>query len=152
MQIIIDGIPLLDGEYPLDIEGQPLTNRELHTIKEIAGVRAGEFDEALAAKDNDLAVALGMIALRRAGKELRNADPLWDAAIGAITVDFGDEEDDALPPPSASEDSPASAHENTGSSLQSSTRSSESSESGPNPTGQPGSVTGADSGPATSAT
>ena len=46
----------------------PFTNRELHLIKQIAGVRAGELFDAMEVGDNDLVVALAHIAVKRAGR------------------------------------------------------------------------------------
>ena len=88
-----------DGEYPFD--GTYFTNRELHTIKRMSGVRAGEIPAALEAGDNDLVVALTMIALERNGKVV-NEDVLWNANVGCIEAMLGegevDEADDADPP------------------------------------------------------
>lgn len=94
------GNPVLDGDYPLDTSF--FTNRELHTIKDIAGVRAGELEDALRAGDNDVVVAIALIALRRAGKQVP-ADVLWDLPAGRLVLDLRDDdeqraEDDALPP------------------------------------------------------
>lgn len=90
---------LLDGEYDLDVG--TFTNRELHTIKKVAGVRVGEFEDAMLALDNDLVLAFALIALRRSGKTVSD-EMLWDFNAGAITLDLSDEEepveDDALPP------------------------------------------------------
>ncbi len=38
-------IPALDGEFELDTSY--FTNRELHMIKKLSGLRAGEFEEAV---------------------------------------------------------------------------------------------------------
>lgn len=88
----ITGVPPLDGEYELP-SILTLSHRENHIIKQETGVRAGEIREALAAGDQDIVVALALIALRRAGKgevvEFR--DLLWDA-VGGITLDFTEEE------------------------------------------------------------
>ncbi len=97
----IEGVPPLDGDYDLDIE--TFTNRELHIIKQEAGVRAGEIADAFGAGDNDLLVAITLIVLRRAGKgevaQLR--DLVWDAPAGSVTLDLTEEEqaeEDAVPP------------------------------------------------------
>jgi hypothetical protein len=87
-----------DGEYPFD--GTYFTNKELHTIKRMSGVRAGEIPAALEAGDNDLVVALTMIALERNGKVVHE-DVLWNAKVGCIEAMLGeaeDEADDADPP------------------------------------------------------
>lgn len=91
----IENLHPYNGEFPLDLE-RGFTNRELHTIKEVAGVRANEVEEAFNAGDNDMLVALAVIALRRAGLAI-HMDALWDADAGAIQV-LADVEDDADPP------------------------------------------------------
>lgn len=101
--LVIAGVPPYDGEYPLDF-GSGLTNGELHKIKEIAGVRAGELQAAMEAGDNDLIVAFAFILLARAGLAV-NVEALWNAPMGAIEHKSGDEaeveaEGDARPPDS----------------------------------------------------
>lgn len=95
--IEISGIDGVTGSYVLDTD-QPFTNRELHVIKQMSGVRLGEFDEALGAVDNDLLVAFTAVALRRSEKDVP-ADALWDAPAGAITFEVPKAEADAVPPP-----------------------------------------------------
>jgi hypothetical protein len=95
-KIIIERVPPYDGEYEFD--DSSFTNRELHTIKQISGVRPGEFLEAGAALDNDLVVALTIIALRRAGHTV-NEDAIWDAEVGRITFADSAAAGDAGPPP-----------------------------------------------------
>ena len=93
----IEGVsPLVDGSYEFDIG--TFTNREMHVIKEISGVRGGEIGEALAAGDNDIVVALTAIVLKRNGKTVP-VDVLWDAELGKITLDAADEEEDEDRPP-----------------------------------------------------
>jgi hypothetical protein len=83
-RIVISGVEAYDGEYEIDITLEPLTNRELHTIKQISGLRLGEFQDAVRANDNDFYVALTVVALERAGKPKPIlVDLLWDSA-GAI--------------------------------------------------------------------
>lgn len=82
-KLTIAGIAPFDGDYDLDIG--TFTNRELHTIKQISGVRAGEFKEATQAGDNDLLVAFTVIVLQRAGKKVE-ADQIWDADLGTVTI------------------------------------------------------------------
>jgi hypothetical protein len=98
MKIIIKGLgPVWDGEHEFDLD---LTNRDLHEIKQISGVRAGEFEEAFEAMDNDLVVAVASIVLRKHGKRAP-LDVLWDAPLGAIKLDLDEAEtveDDAGPP------------------------------------------------------
>ncbi len=102
-KIIIERIPGYNGEYEIDLSY--LTNKDLHTVKRIAGVRAGEIQAALDAEDNDLAVAFTVIALERNGKAVHE-DVLWNAQLGCITLqgDEVEQEDDALPPASRPED------------------------------------------------
>lgn len=92
-QIKIEGVPPYDGEYELDMN---FTNRDLHTIKQVAGVRAGDLNDALEHKDLDLVVALAVNALRRAGKPV-DMDVLWDSEAGKIMLVA--DEVDAVPPP-----------------------------------------------------
>lgn len=77
----------LDGEYEFDIADLlsiggkgALTNRESHRIKQMAGVRAGELEDALRAGDTDVLVAIAAVVLARAGKTV-DEDLLWDAPI-----------------------------------------------------------------------
>lgn len=97
--LVITGIPPYDGEYPLDF-GAGLTNRELHTIKQISGVRAGELNEALNAGDYDLIVALAAILITRAGHQ-PSMDALWDAPMEAIQFKEGEPEAEDRPPAKA---------------------------------------------------
>lgn len=94
-KIIITGIPGYNGEYDIDLSY--LTNKDLHTVKRIAGVRAGEIQAALDAEDNDLAVAFTVIALERNGKAVHE-QVLWDAKVGCIELQGDKVEDDAVPP------------------------------------------------------
>jgi hypothetical protein len=99
--LTIEGIPVYNGEYPLDMSY--FTNRELNLIKTVSGVRAGELSEAFEAGDNDLMVAIAAIAIWRSKGEKPNMDPLWDAAAGKFTFNIEDTEaeteDESLPPP-----------------------------------------------------
>jgi hypothetical protein len=90
VKVIIEGLsPLADGEYEFDWD---FTNRDLHEIKQISGVRAGELEEAGKAGDNDLIVAVAHIVLHRYGKDIP-LDVLWDAPAGAkINFDFSEDE------------------------------------------------------------
>lgn len=100
---IIDLAPVT-GEYELDLSY--FTNRELHTIKTLSGVRAGELESALESLDNDLVVSLAKVALERNGKGNVPADVLWDARVGQIILDVTDEqapEVEARPPVSQTE-------------------------------------------------
>lgn len=110
-RLIINGLgKQFDGEYEFSLAEmlvmgttQTMTNGELHTIKRIAGVRAGEIEDALSAGDNDVLLALGLIILARHGKRLPE-HLMWDAPAGSgitIVPDEGEEdadEGDAGPP------------------------------------------------------
>ena len=91
---LIEGLPPYDGTY--EIEFDTFTNRELHTIKTLAGVRAGELEEAADAGDTDLVVAFAVIALQRAGLKV-DPEAIWNADVGQITL--VDEEASEIPPP-----------------------------------------------------
>ena len=135
------GNPALDGEYPFDTTY--LTNRELHVIKEMANVRAGEVEDALSAGDNDLVVALAYIVMRRAGKPVTQ-DVLWDMPAGKIAVNLDEQEAEEDPPSQAPSDEPESGSAvvrpiSSGDAL---ARPSESQENDPSPTGDQTSDTG----------
>ena len=110
--IVIAGVPGLDGEYELDTDNRPFNGNELHEIKRISGVRAGELGEALGAVDYDVIMAFAAIALNRAGKTFNLTD-LMDAPIGRVVFKPGtepeeDEEQDGQSPPAPTEDEPVS--------------------------------------------
>lgn len=105
--LTIEGIAGYNGDYPLDMTY--FTNRELHLIKEVSGVRAGELEEAFAAGDNDLMVAIAAIMIWRKTGTKPNLDALWDAEAGKFTFNMEDsedepEDDDSLPPKIAPDD------------------------------------------------
>lgn len=135
---IDSGNARIAGEYELDIGY--FTNRELHLIKKETGVRAGEYEDAIASGDTDLAVGLAFIALQRHGKLDIPIDALWEMEAGKIIVDLsGDEEEDALPP----ESEPAATGNAGGPTPSSSETSSPGGEASPEPiplraTGSPG--------------
>jgi hypothetical protein len=99
VNVTIEGVFGLDGEWPIDTTY--FTNRELHEIKKISGVRAGELSEALEAGDSDLIVCIAHIALARNGKTLP-IDALWEAEAGKIRIEPVEQEvaGEAVPPPS----------------------------------------------------
>jgi hypothetical protein len=76
----------------------PFTNRELHAIKQITGVRAGEMQDALEAGDSDMIVALAHIAVRRSGANRPSLDDLWDLEAGAIDMTLPEDEEDGADP------------------------------------------------------
>lgn len=106
LEVKIAGVAPFDGTYTLDFDDRPFSNREWHLIKQVSGVRMGEFADATAAGDFDLIVAFAAIALVRDGrvaKEMaaRAADQLMDAESGSITVEVRDAEPaDPTGPPS----------------------------------------------------
>jgi hypothetical protein len=112
----IDGINQYDGEYDLDVAA--FTGRELHTIKEISGVRGAELQDAFAAGDYDLVVAFTVIVLQRAGK-IVNPDEIMDAEVGSITIateDVDEEEKRPLassPTPNGNESSSGVGNEDS---------------------------------------
>jgi hypothetical protein len=111
-KLIINGLgKQFDGDYEFSIAAmlvmgttETLTNGELHTIKRISGVRAGEIEEAIMAGDNDVLLALALIVLGRNGKRLPE-HLMWDAPAGSgiqLIPDEGDGDEsgegDAGPP------------------------------------------------------
>lgn len=148
----IEGLGAYDGDHPLDVSY--FTNRELHLIKELSGVRAGELDEAFKKQDNDLFVALAAIGLQRAGHKVE-IDALWDAQVGVIQLVLGDEEEADAGPPSQPPSEPGtseSGSENKLSSGSGSLNGGDPLPRDPSPTGSQGSDTGATSDPVTSET
>lgn len=130
-QIVIKGVQGCDGRY--DFDATTFTNRELHTIKRLSGIRAGELAQALAAGDSDMLVALAVLALQRSGRTF-DEERLWDADMGSITYEAEDVEEDALPP-AVSGEQPQPDGSKTGSSGSSGTEGLESSQADPRDTG-----------------
>lgn len=97
MKIIIKGVPGWDGSYDLDLDAQPFTNGELHLIKQISGVRAGELREALDAGDNDVFVSFAMVSLERSGRPAP-IKAFWDAPAASIDFEMNGAGADAGPP------------------------------------------------------
>ena len=101
--LVVEGIPPWDGRY--EIPDWYFTNRELYRIKQISnGIRAGELLEALDANDTAAFVAVAVVILERHEK-IAAPDDLWDAKVGAITIDLGEPDADVPPsvPPSGGE-------------------------------------------------
>ncbi len=96
LKITLKGIPGYDGVYEFRMED--VLHKDLHTIKQLTGVRAGELNEALAAGDHDLIVAFTQIALERAGKPI-HPELLWEAKLGSIEVEDVPEDDEENPTP-----------------------------------------------------
>lgn len=95
-----DRIEIRIGEKRYDIV-PPFTNRELHIIKQITGVRGGEIFEALESGDNDMLVAFAHIAVRRNNTARPSLDELWDLEAGAIAFE---EVSDEVDPPTEEEE------------------------------------------------
>lgn len=140
----IEGVhPLLDGEYELD--ESYFTNRELHAVKKLTGITAGRLEEAFADLDNDVVVALAMVALMRSGKvssrtpwDSEEVDALWDAKTGKISLDFSGSDEEVPPEIVASEpEKPADESASSDSSGDSSSPVGESQELDLSPTGSP---------------
>jgi hypothetical protein len=116
-KIAITGIGrAYDGEY--DFDPSYFTNKELHTIKRMTGVRAGEIQAAFGAGDNDMIVAFASIALERAGKSVYE-ETLWNAKVGCIELVSGTPQqdgdgDDADPPTIALEEKPNEENDPSG--------------------------------------
>lgn len=145
--IKIEGIHVYNGVHPLDVTY--FTNRELHIIKKVAGVRANELNDAFQAGDTDLIVALAVIALRRGGHQVEE-DLIWDAPLGSVTF-VSEEETEQDPPEHPPSGSVGGENENAKklSSGGSSPQDGDHPANPPRPTGTLGSATGAPSVPAT---
>ena len=108
-KLTIENLAPWDGDYQFD-DGF-FTNRELHRIKEISGIRAGEIFDALAAGDTDLSVALAAVITARHDVRV-DVDDLWKAKLGDISIDWGA---DAGPPdPPAPESEPTENESSSG--------------------------------------
>lgn len=151
-KVLIDGIARYDGEYDVDFS-QEFTNGELHSIKKHTGITAGQISEAFKTKDNDLLVALAIVALERNGLAPVDVDALWEGPVGAIVLQIEDrpkEEPDPTkpqPPADTGNEPKPETDERSGSS---SSTTGDRRENDPSPTGPPLSDTSAISDPATS--
>lgn len=108
MKLTIKGVEVFDGEYELDLT-RGYTGNELHFIKKMSGVRLGEIQEAAAAGDYDLMIALAVIAVWRDGTKgvtkesaVRAAEALLAEDSGFLTIDVGEGDDAGPPEPTAS--------------------------------------------------
>ena len=88
-KVVIQDVPPYDGEYDIDIG--TLTNRELHTIKKVTGLRGGELAEGLVTLDTDVFLGIAYVALQRHGQEPL-AEVLYEATIGKIRLELGYDE------------------------------------------------------------
>lgn len=105
--LTVEGCAPWDGRY--EFPDFRFTQRELHRIKLLSGIRAGELIEALDANDTAAMVGVAVVVLARDGKVV-DPDDLWDTPVGSlgleIVADPDEEGDDAGPPtmpPSGSE-------------------------------------------------
>jgi hypothetical protein len=107
-KLIVKGVhDEIDGEHPCDIIGmltighpESMTNRELHRIKSMTGILAGDLMDAINNSDMDASVALAAVILERRGKTFQD-EWLWDAPMGAgITFEIRKVKEEELPPPS----------------------------------------------------
>lgn len=104
LHVRITDLGAFDGEYGLD-ETQGFTGHELHLIKQVSGLRLGELDDGIRAKDYDLLVALTAIMCIRSGKATRQQqaellDAMLAAQVGSIFF-WSDKEAAASPPAEA---------------------------------------------------
>jgi hypothetical protein len=84
----------------------PFTNRELHLIKQIAGVRSAEIWPALEAGDTDVIVAFAHIAVRRTSQNRPSLDELWELPVGDIDVQLPEEAPDPTDAPTGATSEP----------------------------------------------
>lgn len=149
----VHGLGPIDGEYAFDMEEimGSFTYRELHKIKQIAGVRAGEIEDALVAGDSDVNLAFAIIILTRHGRRF-NEDVLWDAPVDAgFTFRFAEREAAAEEDPTRPDTGGGPSSSSNGSGDDTTTVS-ESLGNSPRGTGSPGSARSAAYAPATSET
>lgn len=157
-KLIVTGLgKRLDGEYEFSLVeilgmGQPdsLTMRELHRIKTMTELRAGEIEEAFFAEDSDLFAALAVVLMTRAGKVV-DEEAMWDAQPASLTWDFAALREDEESPPAEPAETPAQEKPST-SGGKSSVLTLASPENGQSRTGLPGSVMSVTSSQAASAT
>lgn len=105
--IIIEGIAPWDGRYEFDWR---FTNLELHRIKQISGIRAGELADAVAASDAAVIVAISAVVLDRHDKRA-DVDELWAGEGGSLRLEVGG---DARPPDEPTDDEPSGSTSSSG--------------------------------------
>lgn len=98
-KVEVGGVAGFDGTYEIDLS--TLTGRELHFIKRLSGVRAGELVDGLLATDYDLVIAIACVALTRDGHpHAEDAEVAFmDAEGGAVSIILPSPERPADPPP-----------------------------------------------------
>lgn len=108
--VVITGVRRYEGEYELDLVGEPLTTLEWRWIKKIGGYLPVTVDAGWVGRDPDLFLALAIIGLYRAGKIEKDqahtvAELLADAPTSAIRIvgeaqeEEGEKDGDADDPP-----------------------------------------------------
>jgi len=91
--LTIEDVPPWDGKY--EFEDFSFTQRELYTIKQLSGIRAGELVEALDANDSSAMVGIAVVILAR--NDIRvDVDDLWASTVGSLRLDIVADEE--LPP------------------------------------------------------
>lgn len=142
--IIAKDLSPYDGEYEFEL-GEllgSLDHGELHRIKLLTKLRAGELGEAFAAEDSDVIVGLAAVILERRGFTVVD-DILWSAKLGSMKLDLGVEEN----PPETAQETPQSEPESEPQTLEQSASSGNDTRSdsdhpanGQSPTGHPASL------------
>lgn len=91
--LTIEDVPPWDGKY--EFEDFSFTQRELYTIKQLSGIRAGELVESLDANDSSAMVGIAVVILAR--NDIRvDVDDLWASTVGSLRLDIVADEE--LPP------------------------------------------------------
>ncbi len=89
--------PAIAGTFPFP-RLDDLNGAELHRIKVVSGVRAGELPEALEAGDFDVILGIVGVALERAGRKVPNEALMTLKPAGVVVEGAFEEEDSAEPP------------------------------------------------------
>jgi len=109
----INGIPTLDGEYPLDWN---FKNKHWRTIEKMANVGVRELQPALQAGRTSVLVSLVAVALDQAGKPYVE-EMLWEAGPEALMIEEVKDADagpPVSPPPEPNEEKTASGGNGNG--------------------------------------
>lgn len=109
---MVVSVPPYEGEYPFDLNGQPLSTLEWRWVKRISGYLPLTVSDGFAGGDPDLFVSWAVIAMVRAGKITKDeimpvADLLAEAPFDGAAISFKgevSEEDEADPPTISSPD------------------------------------------------
>lgn len=108
--LVIEGCPPWDGSY--ELPDFSFTNRELHRIKTISGIRGGELVDALASEDAAVFVALATVVVERTGQRL-DPDDFWDTQRTSIRLELGGGEGPPAQSPSEDETPESNASSGT---------------------------------------